>query len=423
MSSSQWMQVAAVGLIAAFVCVCGCSGPADGPSGTETEPRVATASVEDVTAAKELLDGLAPNATYTIVPDNVMTAIEIQDAASLTPEDIALFSRLTDLETLHILNYRDLDDDMAAQLAELKSLKSLGLTNSVIGDATVEMIVKSFPNLTELDLSSNPNLTNGVLKQICEMEKLERLSVLQNRFSDLGTGRLAQLKALKVLDLRGNMEAGDMTMEILGKMPSLTALKHRSTAVTDFGVEYLAESKTLGSLLMQDFAITDSAGPYLAKIPNLTQLEIFRCQQFGSQGVLALKGMKLTRLKLRDLPMVDDSAMEVFQELPELKRLDLHENESISDYGLENLGALKSLEVLDIWSVPQMSDATVDVIAKLPNLKELSIRSTDISDASIDKLLAMPELTKLTLKDNGNVTPDGLEKLSSKNWEKLDVGN
>ena len=72
---------------------------------------------------------------------------------------------------------------------------------------------------------------------------------------------------------------------------------------------------------MQDFGITSQAGQYLAKLDNLTQLEIFRCQGFGSEGVLALKGMKLTRLTLRDLPMVDDQAMEVFTDLPELKRL------------------------------------------------------------------------------------------------------
>ena len=56
------------------------------------------------------------------------------------------------------------------------------------------------------------------------------------------------------------MEAGDMTLEVLAALPQLTALKHRSTAVSDFGLEYLSHSKTLDSLLMQDFAITDQRG-------------------------------------------------------------------------------------------------------------------------------------------------------------------
>jgi hypothetical protein len=101
--------------------------------------------------------------------------------------------------------------------------------------------------------------------------------------------------------------------------------------------------------------ITRTAGPtskYLAQLENLTQLEIFRCQGFGWEGVQALAGMKLTRLTLRDLPMVDDSALVVFTDLPQLRRLYLHELGSISDSGLENLAALKSLELLDIWEVP-----------------------------------------------------------------------
>ena len=58
---------------------------------------------------RTLLDGLGPNAKYTLLPDDVMTEIVIQDGSSLSAEDIALFGRLTDLETLQILNYRDLE--------------------------------------------------------------------------------------------------------------------------------------------------------------------------------------------------------------------------------------------------------------------------------------------------------------------------
>jgi len=448
MNSSLVVRGALVALFVSFVCLCGCPTPDGGGGGRggghgsgmgggrggggrraveseaseEAPVEASTAKAEDVDAAKTLLDGLGPNAKYTLLPGRVMTEIAIPDGSGLSAENIALFGRLSDLETLQILNYRSLNDEMASQLAGLENLTTLALTNSVIGDPTVELIAKSFPNLTNLDLSSNTNMTSGVLKAICELSTLERLTLVQNRFNDLSTGRLSKLENLRVLDIRGNMEAGDMTMEILGTLPKLAALKHRSTTVTDYGMELLAESKTLSALLIQDFGITSQAGEQIAKLDKLTQLEIFRCQGFGSDGVLALKGMKLSRLTLRDLPMVDDMAMEVFAELPELKRLYLHENDSISDEGLKNLGSLKSLEVLDIWSVSQMTDATVDVIASLPNLKELSIRVTGVTDAAVDKLLAMPKLKSLTFKDNGSVTAEGLEKLAAKEWVKLDVG-
>ena len=161
---------------------------------------------------------------------------------------------------------------------------------------------------------------------------------------------------------------------------------------------------------------------HIAKLGKLTQLEIFRCQGFGTDGVLALKGMNLTRLTLRDLPNIDDRALEVFVDLPKLRRLYLHELTSVGDSGLQHLASLKSLELLDLWTVPQMSDATVDVIATLPNLKDLSLRATGVTDAAIDKLLGMQSLQSLTFKENGAVTAEGLKKLASRKWSKLDVG-
>jgi hypothetical protein len=436
MNGSLWGHRALVVSILCTVSLTGCPAPrgdggnagqsqSSGGESTQTDPpaRAATASAADVDAAKTLLDGFGANAKYTLLPGGVLTEIVIQDGSVLSAENIALFGKLTDLEKLQIYNFRNLNDEMAAQLAGLKNLTTLALTNSVINDPTVEMIAKSFPKLIDLDLSSNTNLTNGVLKVICGVTDLQRLTLVQNRFNDLGTSHLSKLQKLRSLDLRGNMEAGDMTLEVIAALPKLTSLKHRSTAVSDFGMEYLAGSKTVDSLLMQDFVVTGQAGQHIAKLGSLTQLEIFRCQGFTSDGVAALKGMKLTRLTLRDLPAVDDQAMEVFTDLPELKRLYLHELASISDNGLQNLASLKSLEVLDIWTVPQMTDATVEVIASLPNLKELSIRTTDVTDAAVDKLLAMPGLQSLTFKENGRVTADGLKKLAGKKWAKLDVGS
>ncbi|NOX55016.1 MAG: hypothetical protein GXP27_11385 [Planctomycetes bacterium] len=395
--------------------------PAEKPPGApKAQPQVqATASADDVTAAQKLLEKLGPNAMHSLASDGRLTAITVLDGSVLSPPDIELFGRLTDLEKLQIYNFRALNDELSAKLAGLKKLKSLALTNSIISDSTVKLIADSFPHLKELDLSYNTNLTNGALKEIARLTDLERLTLVQNRFNDLGTSHLAKLVRLRVLDLRGNMEAGDMTLEVVGQLPRLEVFKHRSSTVSDYGVETLAQSKTLRSLLMQDFGITGQAGQTLAQMESLTELEIFRCQGFTSDGVLALKGMKLTRLKLRDLPAIDDMAMEVFDELPQLKRLELHELASVTDDGLAHLEALKSLEVLDIWAIPQMTDATIDVIVRLPRLKVLSVRTTGVTDAAVDKLLQAKNLQSLTFKDNGGVSADALKKLAQKKWAKL----
>ncbi len=209
---------------------------------------------------------------------------------------------------------------MAAQLAGLKNLKTLALTNSVIGDPTVEMIVKSFPNLTTLDLSYNTNLTNSVLKTHLPVERsCERLTLVQNRFNDLGTRHLEKLTEAESAGSprqhgsrrHDHGDRGDVaeTGGVQASQYDGQRLRHGVP-----GAEQIAQVAVDAGFRRS----RSQAGQYLAKLENLRELEIFRCQGFGSEGVLALKGMKLTRLQLRDLPMVDDQAMAVFEDLPEL---------------------------------------------------------------------------------------------------------
>ncbi len=380
------------------------------------------AAAADVQLAKTRLEALGKRAKYRLDDAGKLTEISVEDGADLTADDVALFGRLGDLRALRILNCRELNDAMVGQLTGLGRLETLALTNSGITDAGVQTIVQSFPDLVELDLSSNTNMTGAAMKTIAGLTKLERLTLLQNRFNDLNTRRLSKMPQLRSLDLRGNMEAGDMTLAAVGKLPHLAALKHRSTAVTDSGLTDLAASQSLESLLMQDFAITSAAGRELAKLGKLSSLEIFRCQGFGSEGVLALAGMPLARLTLRDLPEVGDPALAVLAQLPHLKRLYLHELASLGDEGLRHLASAHELEVLDIWSVPRMTDATVQVIAGLPNLKELSIRETGVTEASVAVIAAMPKLQSLTFKDNGPLSAENRAKLTGRQLKKLDLG-
>ena len=383
----------------------------------------ALADANDVAAAQERLKALGSTAKVTLDASGKLVEIVIQDGSAVTAADVELFGRLKDLKKLQVFNCRDLNDAMVSELIGLIKLEALALTNTVITDEAVQTIAKAFPDLTDLDLSSNTNMTTSAMRIIATMTKLQRLTLIQNRFNDLSTRRLAKLEDLRALDLRGNMEAGDMTLEVIGSLPKLTAFKHRSTAVTDYGLEQLAKSQTVSSLLLQDFVITSESGRHLAKLDKLTSLEIFRCQGFGTEGVLALKGMKINRLTLRDLPNISDPALEVLADLPALKRLYIHEIASVSDEGFKNLAAAKSLEVLDLWSLPKMTDTTVDIIAALPNLKELSIRETGVSEASVAKILAMPKLQSLTFKNNGPLSEDNAAKLKAKTWAKLDLGS
>lgn len=381
-----------------------------------------TSGADDVAAVRRRLDALGPTAKYTVDDAGRLTAITVEDGSAVTAADVTAFAALPDLRRLQILDCRALDDAMVAELTSGAKLDSLAITNSLLGDSSVEAIARSFPDLVELDLSSNTNLSAAAIKWIADLGKLRRLTLMQTRLNDLGGRRLAKLRDLETLDLRGNMEAGDMTLGVIAGLPKLRSLKHRSTAVTDEGLARLAESKSLESLLIQDFAITSAAGPHLAKLRTLESLEVFRCPGFGSEGVLALAGLPLTRLTLRDLPDVGDDALDVLGTLPTLRRLTLHELASVGDRGAAQLAKARQIQSLDIWSLPTLTDASAEVIAALPAIEELSIRETGMTEAAALKFAALPGLQSLTFKNNGPLSAAAVAKLKERRWKKLDLG-
>jgi hypothetical protein len=150
----------------------------------------------------------------------------------------------------------------------------------------VATIAAAFPDLVELDLSSNTNLTGAAMKSIASLAKLERLTLVQTRFNDLNTRRLAKLGELKALDLRGNMEAGDMTLGVVGGLPKphgRSSTAARSSPTT--GLAELAASP--GARLAARPRLRNhecvGAAPREA-MKNLTSLEIFRCQGIRHRG-------------------------------------------------------------------------------------------------------------------------------------------
>jgi hypothetical protein len=376
----------------------------------------------DDPAVVQRIESLGGQIEFDAADARRVVGVTIADGSKVTADDVAACGRLAGLRKLQIHNCRGLDDAAVQGLVGLQQLDTLALTNTAVTDAAVETIAGAFPGLVDLDLSSNTNMTGAALKWIAGLGKLERLGLLQNRFNDLNTRRLRKLQALQVLDIRGNMEAGDLTLDVLGKLPKLRAVKHRSTVVTDDGIERLAASRSLAALLAQDFDITSAAGPALARIRTLESLEIFRCQGFGDEGVLALAPLPLERLTLRDLPKVGDAGLAVLDDLPTLQRLYLHELASVGDAGLAHLGAAKRLVVLDLWSLPRVTDATIAVIAGLPALEELSIRETGVTDAGLAKLAALPGLRSLTFKDNGPISEATRAAVMARKWKKLDLG-
>ncbi|MDR3111286.1 MAG: hypothetical protein LBU65_16580 [Planctomycetaceae bacterium] len=350
-------------------------------------------------------------------PPAAKTSAEFKADGVISDETFNSIIANTGLTSLQLTNCREFDDAKVEALKPLVKLKKLALTNTGISDASVVTIKESFPELVELNLSYNPKLTNAAMKTIAAIENLERLEVIQCSFNDIGALQFANMSKLQVLDIRGN-NIGNIGLRKAASMPSLRALKHRSTALSDDAIEILSECKTLEILDIEDAVITAASGKFFQNFPNLSQLDLFRCSNFSNDGVTEMDGLKLTRLLMRGMT-VNDEVMPIIAKMTMLKTLVLHEMPSIGDEGIGQLSTLKDLRTLDIWAMEGVTDKSIEVISKLPNIDTLSIRDTGITDSSIDLILQMPKLQNLTLKGNTGTTSDGIKKLAAKKFKKL----
>jgi len=338
-------------------------------------------------------------------------------------EDVQLIAKLEGLEKLSFTDCRDFSDEYTEALLPLKdSLTSLKIGNSRITASSAE-IISGFPNIKELNLERNTGIGDPACRFFTSMENLEHLNLIYTSLTEIGLLQVRRIPNLKSLDIRGCTIIANNGMRNVARISTLKSFQHFSNSVTDEGLAELTVLENMESLFLQDFRLTDAAGQSLKKFKNLNSLILFRCGEFGSQGLLELKGMPLTRLTLRGLPNLGNDGFEVFREMPALKRLYLTELDAVSDAAFVPIAELKNLEILEVEVMPGVTNEALKSIAKLQNLRELKLRSVEITNEGLDEILKLPRLTSLQLLDNGRIDDVAArEKFAAKNYKTFNIG-
>ena len=381
----------------------------------------ALAAKEDIEAAKARIDDL--KGSYKTAKNGAIIEINV-DSSDTTVDDMKLFGRLLDLESVVFLGAH-FNDEYLAQLSELKKLKEITVQNSAITVETLKMFA-TLPELTSLDLRRDLELDNAAMDVIQTFPKLEKLAVLYNKLSNSGMRRISKSQTLKVVDARGcNDGSGvsDSAVKYLTQMPNLEELYFRFE-ISDAGVEHIKNSKTLKFIELQDCdMLTDQSVPHFTA-STLTGLRIFRCKSFSDAGVQGIADMKLERLELRDLNVGNDGVLALKGMGAEtLKTVELSELASVDEAGLnELLAAWKSPTSLALFSMPATDETAKTIVAAMPELKTLTLRATQITDAAIDEILKLEKLETLDLRENNGLTVDGMMKLTqAKNLRRVYV--
>jgi hypothetical protein len=129
--------------------------------------------------------------------------------------------------------------------------------------------------------------------------------------------------------------------------------------------------------------ITDEALELVQELADLRELDLAGTQ-LTNDGLAPLEGLRaLQAISLVDT-QVGDAGLVHLKGLKDLKRLDLAFTR-VGDAGLEQLEGLKSLEFLDLAGT-RVSDAGLVHLERLKNFRWLLIRSTGVTKAGVERL-------------------------------------
>ena len=296
-----------------------------------------------------------------------------------------------------------------ASLKELDGAQSAPTTDaqkagqlSAIANAQVAAFVNKEPFAKTLDLSGSL-IGNEALRSVVKLGAL-RVLVLSHcpNINNDGLGLLNALPNLQLLDLSGDRNITDKG--IITILPiRLRSLSLAHTALTDLGASYLGRMRSLESLDVSDNALTDKGVKLISTMP-LKRLELAEEQTVTNSGFEALEKMKSLRV------LVLDSNEQFGPCLPKIGTLDLSAlslaHTAIRDSDLPALLGMKHLVYLNLNHTSITDDGLV-TLAKLKSLKLLYLKNiVSISDAGVRKFcVALPQCQVVTVSED-KFTPD-----------------
>ena len=251
------------------------------------------------------------------------------------------------------------NDEWLTNIRDVKSLKTLSLSNCDITDAGMEH-VGTLTNLANLNLPLTA-ITDGGFVHLGKLTKLQSIGMASAKSTGAGFRYL--------------------------KVKNIESTNFHFTPLNDEGLEAICKVGVTGRFWFAHAHFTDEGAKHLSKLTKLKVLGIGSTEKSSSGESIA----HIVNLPLEDLSLLDKQADSV---------------------GVKYAAQIKTLKKLDISYAPSLQDSDLQNLSTLPNLEQLRIGgSKDITDEGIAAFRECRSLKQLTLQRLKNVTPEAVKKL------------
>ena len=285
------------------------------------------------------------------------------------------------------------------------------------------VVLEALARVTSLDVSES-GLSDFGLTSVVKLKGLQELNLSHTRIGDAGLAVLKALTDLKKLNVSGTSVTG-AGIEELKELKNLEELDVSSTKVTGNQLSSLREFSCLRRLNLSNTALMCAARDeadapaalanaankvFSERPPNIPVRVTVVTETRSDAGVKLLGSMGRLRGLNLGVTGITDAGMVYVASLKQIERLNLAQNNGISDRALEQLKGLASLQDLDL-SGTKVTDAGLECLKASNNLRDLCVSDTAISDTGLEHLKGMTQLIRLDL-DGTKVTDRGLKRLA-----------
>jgi hypothetical protein len=234
--------------------------------------------------------------------------------------------------------------------------------------------------------------------------------LLDGPFTDHGLESLAGLDGLFGLSLfwhtSGATAAG---LEVLGRLPNLGFLGCDGRLCDDQAMRQIAGIPRLRMLMAQGAVAGDDGFGTLSRSRTLEYLWGRECPNLGSRGFMAMTAMPALRGLAVSCRQVDDAALSTLQHFPALRELMPMD---VPDEGFRHVGRCARLERLWCMYCRDTGDAATGHLVGLSGLKTYYAGRTRITDWSLEILARLQSLEVIELREIAGITNAGMALLA-----------
>lgn len=229
-----------------------------------------------------------------------------------------------------------------------------------------------------------PSFTDADLKAVPNLDKVEMLSLLDTAVTDDGCRELLRARALVEISIISD-KVSDNTLAVLAQLPALRSLQiHRGPRIGDEGLRHLSGCIGLRELYLKETAITDRGLLAIRKLPHVWSL-ILDGTAVSDEGVAALADMqKLSLLSLNRTRVAGHGVAK------------LRDNEHLNVY---------------LEETPATDEGVIAIAQRISNLKLISISRTTVGDRAAKALSKLQRLNDVRFSHT-KLTDDGLSAFS-----------